>query len=173
MRFNETAMAFGLFQVVFADVIDHLAVATFRLRERSETGLVFEDVFGQESKRLLKQFRAELNRFDCRSDVSDEVRELRESCEIISRLRVWRNDRIHARIRMTEGGYALYDWRTRCRLDISCKEIETNIELAVKAIVTLEANVQYLFRELNWDEEFEELFSTVPALSEPPTSDEK
>ena len=30
MRFSDTAAAYGLFQVVFADVTDHLAVATFR-----------------------------------------------------------------------------------------------------------------------------------------------
>jgi hypothetical protein len=33
MIFSDTASAYGLFQVVFSDLVDHLAVATFRLRE--------------------------------------------------------------------------------------------------------------------------------------------
>ena len=48
MMLNEMAAPYGLFQIVFADVVDHLAVGTFRSRERKEPGLVFEEVFKQE-----------------------------------------------------------------------------------------------------------------------------
>ena len=57
MTFDDTASAYGLFQVVFADVVDHLAVATFRLRERKEPSLQFEKVFRQEAKKILGQLR--------------------------------------------------------------------------------------------------------------------
>ncbi|HEX3877220.1 MAG TPA: hypothetical protein VHW24_09550 [Bryobacteraceae bacterium] len=77
---------------------------------------------------------------------------------------MWRNARIHARVRMTGTGYALYDWRTRKRLEISRDQIEKNIHLGIKAIVALEANVQHLAHQLNFDTEFEKLFSTLPEV---------
>ncbi|HWB84645.1 MAG TPA: hypothetical protein VG675_10940 [Bryobacteraceae bacterium] len=49
MTFNDTAAAYGLFQVVFADVVGHPARAKFRLRERREPGLRFDEVFRQEA----------------------------------------------------------------------------------------------------------------------------
>jgi hypothetical protein len=94
--------------------------------------------------------------------------EIRETCTIISKLAKSRNDRIHARVQISEQGYELYDWRTRRRLDISREQIETNIKLAVEAIVTLEANVQHLIQQLKWDDEFEKLFSTLPECSDSP-----
>ncbi len=149
MNFNDTAAAYGLFQVVFADIADHVAVAAFRLRELKEPGLTFETVFEQEFSKTLKQFRRELKQFDGRSEVADYLRDVREACETISDLAVWRNDRIHARVRMIDTGYALYDWRTRERLEISRDQIEQNIHRGVKAIVALEANVQHLVHQLN------------------------
>lgn len=168
MNLNDTAAAYGLFQVVFADVVDHLAVATFRLRERKESGLDFERVFNQGFKKLMEQFRQELRQFDGRASVADSLHAVREACRIISELAVWRNDRIHARVHKSEHGYALYDWRTRRRLEISTERIQRNIDLAIKAIVELEAHVPHLVHLLKWDEEFERLFSNLPELSEPP-----
>ena len=167
MRLDSTAAAYGNFQVVFTDLTDHLAVATFRLRERKETSLTFEAVFGQRFKETLTQFRRELQQFDNRFPVSHSVATLRETCTLISTLSRWRNDRVHARVRMTEDGYALYDWRTRHRLEITQEQIEKNIQLTVKAIVELETHVPHLIGLLDWDEEFERLYSTVPELSEP------
>jgi hypothetical protein len=165
MNLDETAATYGLFQVVFADMADHVAVATFRLRELKEPGLEFETVFRQDFSKTFKQFRKELRQFDGRSPVADYLRAVREACEIISKLAAWRNGRIHPRVRMTDTGYALYDWRTRKRLEISREQIEKNIHLGVKAIVTLEANVQHLVHQLNFDAEFEKLFSTLPEIS--------
>lgn len=160
MNLDDTAAAYGLFQVVFADVADHVAVATFRLRELKEPGLAFETVFGQDFAKTFKQFRKELKQFDGHSEVADCLHDVREACEIISTLAVWRNDRIHARVRMTDTGYALYDWRTRQRLEISREQIKKNLLLGVKTIVALEENVQRLV-ELNFDADFEKLFSTL------------
>src|ERR1700744_5809255 len=119
MNLDDAAAAYGLFQVVFADIADHVAVATFRLRELKEPELTFETVFRQEFSKMFKQFRKELRQFEGRSAVDVYLRDGREACEIISKLADWRNDRIHARVRMTDTGYPLYDWRTRKRLEIS------------------------------------------------------
>jgi hypothetical protein len=80
-------------------------------------------------------------------------------------LAAWRNDRIHARVRMTADGYALYDWRTRHRLEMSRAEIEEDIQLAIHAMVELEAHVPDLVQLLKWEDEFDQLFNTLPELS--------
>jgi hypothetical protein len=167
MTFNDTAAAYGLFHVVFADVVDHLAAATFRLRKRKEQGLPFEKVFKQDASKILGQFRDELKQFDKGSSVTENVHDLREACKTISTLMKWRNDRIHARVRMTDGGYALYDWRTRHRLQINRDQIVKNIELAINAMVVLEANLAPLIGLLRLDEELDKLFSAMPEFSAP------
>ena len=168
MKLDDTAAAYGLFQVVFADVTAHLAIATLRLRERNEPGLAFETVFKQEFSQILKQFRHELRQLDGRSPVSESLQAVRRACETISALAVWRNDRIHARVHMEAHGYALYDWRTNRRLEISYEETTLNITRAIAAIVELEAHVPHLVHLLTWDEEFVELFRSLPELSEAP-----
>ncbi|MBI1789823.1 MAG: hypothetical protein HYR60_20015 [Acidobacteria bacterium] len=124
-------------------------------------------VFRQDFKNTLRQFRLELREFEDRPSVSDSLRAVREAREIMSPLAVWRNDRVHARVRMTTQGYALYNWRTGHRPEISPEQIEKNIHLASKAMVELEAHVPHLIDLLKWEEEFERLFSTLPELSGP------
>ena len=167
MLLNETAAAYGLFPVVFADVADHLAVATFHLLRRKEPALAFEKVFKQEFKRTLKQFQKELCQLQDRRPVSDSLYTLREVCKSISQLARWRNDRIHARVHLTDQGYILYDWRNRQRLEISLEQIEHHIALAAKVMADLEAHMQDLVELLEWDQEVEKLFGTLPELSEP------
>jgi hypothetical protein len=74
--------------------------------------------------------------------------------------------RVHARVRLVENGYVLYDWRTLKPLEISRAEIEQNIDLVIQAIVDIETHIPHLVDMLNWDDEIERLFSTVPDLSE-------
>lgn len=166
MILDDTAAAYGLFQVVFADLADDLAIATFRLREQKEPGLVFESVFRQEFKKTLKQFRQELDQFENRAAVANNLYAVREALKAIVNLATWRNERIHARVHMTEHGYALYNWQTRRRLEISTETIKQNIELAIKAKVELAAHAKDLIRLLNWDDEFEKLFGALPELLE-------
>ena len=171
MKLDDTA-AYGLFQVAFAAVAERLAVATFFLRERKEPGLAFETVFRQGIRRTLEQFRGELRQFDPRAPVADSLHAVREACKTISKLAVWRDERIHAYVQLTEHGYALYDWRTNRRLEITREQIEPNIDLAVKAMVELEAHVPHLVGLLTWDEEVEKLFSALPEPSEAPDETE-
>jgi hypothetical protein len=171
MTLDDTAAAYGLFQVVFADVVDHLAGATFLLRERKEPGLTFEKVFRQELAQILKQFRCELLRFAEEPSLSDSLIALRQLCNIISELSVWRNDRIHAHVRLTEHGYALYNWRTRRRLEITREQIQLKINLAMKVMAEIKTYVSGILRSLTSetsDEEFAKLFDTLPEFSEAP-----
>jgi len=166
MTLDDTAAAYGLFQVVFADVVDHLAGATFLLRERKEPGLTFEKVFRQELTQILKQFRCELFRFAEEPSLSDSLVALRQLCNIISELSVWRNDRIHAHVRLTEHGYALYNWRTRRRLEITREQIGLKINLAMKVMAEINTYVSDLLGSLALDEELAKFFNTLPEVSE-------
>jgi hypothetical protein len=68
---------------------------------------------------------------------------------------------------MADNGYALFDWCTRQRLEIHRDVIVENIQLALNAMVKLEANVAHLIGQLKLDEELDKLFSTLPEISEP------
>jgi hypothetical protein len=171
MTFNDTAAAYGLFQVVFADVANHLAVATYHLRKLREPNLAFEEVFGLEVSRVRDQFKDELKRFDGRDSVKENLYDLREACKTISALMKWRNDRIHARVVMTESGYALYDWRTGQRLEIHRDVIVEGIQSGIKVIGTLGVNVRPLVGQFELEEELEKLFKSMPDLSEPEDDD--
>ena len=89
-------------------------------------------------------------------------------CNIISELSVWRNDRIHAHVRLTEHGYALYNWRTRRRLEITREQIGQKINLAMKVNVEINTYMDDLRRSLAFDEELAKFFDTLPEVSEAP-----
>jgi hypothetical protein len=125
-------------------------------------------VFKQKLSQILDQFRRELQRFDERSPVSESLDALQEALEIIPELAKWRNDRVHARVDLTEQGYALRNWQTGLPLEITPEQIPVNINLAIKAMVLLEGHVPHLVGQLIWDEENRKLFSTIPELSEAP-----
>lgn len=151
MSSSAAVAAYGRFQVVFADVVNHLAIVTFDLREPAEPGLHIKSVFAQPFKKTFGQFKDALRQFDGRSVVSDSLIEVREACTIISELAEWRNQRIHAHVQTSEHGFALYNWRTDKRLELDLQQIETKIDLAVKAIVTLEAHGEQLVHQLRWN----------------------
>ncbi|HVT30987.1 MAG TPA: hypothetical protein VHE81_23480, partial [Lacipirellulaceae bacterium] len=81
MIFNETAAAYGFFQIVFSDVVDHLAAATFLLRKLREPKLDFKEVFRQNVSRTLLQFETELTQFDGRPSMKDDLDDLRAACK--------------------------------------------------------------------------------------------
>lgn len=82
-----------------------------------------------------------------------------------------RNDRIHARVRITDDGYVLYDWRTRKRLEIHLDQIMKNIQLAINAKVTLEAHITPLISHLKLGEELDKLLRTLPEVRKSEYSD--
>jgi hypothetical protein len=146
---------------------DTLANAVFRLRQRTEPNLTFEEVFRTEFRRLLTQFRDELKQHEPGNSDAEDVTALRNACNSMSKLANWRNDRIHARVRNTEEGYALNDWRTRKRLAMTPEEIEDKTRDALKAKQIFEMWLPNFIVGLDIEEDLEKLLSTVPDLSEP------
>lgn len=166
---NQTAAAYGLFQVVFADLADHLAAAAFYLRRRKEPSLKFEKVLKQEFSRTLKQLRKELKQLDGRTSESDSLHAVRRACDNASKLAAWRNDRIHARVKMTEDGYLLYHWQGHA-LQMSDAQIEQNIRLAIEVIVQLEGHMRHIVDPVDLKERILGLLSTLPDPADAPES---
>lgn len=164
---NQTAAAYGLFQVAFADLTDHLAAATFYLRQRNEPALKLEKVFRQEFSRTRKQLRTELKQLEGRSSELDSLRAVLMACDNPSKLAAWRNDRIHARVRLTEHGYLLYHWQGH-RLEMSDAQIEQNMRLAIEVIVQLEGHMRYLVGSVDVKEQIRRLMGTLPELADTP-----
>ncbi len=144
MVFNETAAAYGLFQVVFAEMHGHLAAATFHLRRRHERSLQYEKVHGQPFQQTLREFRQQLCQLSDSNGLFPEVEMLRKACDSIDCLAQWRNERVHARVRRTEEGLELYAQRrnnpgTGQRLEMSKEFFEELIRKAIEVTVTFQA----------------------------------
>jgi hypothetical protein len=92
VTFNDTAAAYGLFQIAYSDLADHLAVAVFRLRQCKEAGLDFNAVFKQDFGRTLKELKRELCQFENYSETAATLDAIRRTCEQIKDLTKWRND---------------------------------------------------------------------------------
>jgi hypothetical protein len=158
MKLDSTAAAYGLIQVVFADVTDRLATAVFMLRQRRDSNVTFEETFAPGFKKILKAFKAELKQFDMQESMAGDIDALRDVCSQLATLSIWRNDRIHARVRQIDEGLALYDWRTSKRLSISYEECDKIIHDLTKVLVTLEAYIPALVGSLDFDREFDAFF---------------
>ncbi len=127
MKLSETAAAYGLFQLVYADAIDHLAFALFRFRQRNEPDLTFEIILRERHSDILKRLKNELGKFEGEPAGLAAVNEARET---IFELKAWRDVRIHARVRLTEQGYELYDRKSDGgRLEMTLGQIEQKSSL--------------------------------------------
>ncbi len=166
MVFDEAAAAYGVFQVVFGEVVDLLSVSTFQFRYREDSQLKFEDVFKQNLSTNLKTLRRMLHRFDDRSAVEDHLQFVRHACDSAEELAKWRNERIHARVQWSERGYSLFSWRTRQPLEMTADHIRKQIGSAIKVTVLLKAHVPHLVGLLDWDAEFDRVFGSLPQLSD-------
>jgi hypothetical protein len=160
MKLDDTAATYGLVQVVFADVTDHLAFAIFRLRQAKGTAVNFQDIVNLKFGYMVSNFKTELRQFthpqppdDARDEVG--IADLNEVCKELKALSKWRNDRIHARVRWVEDGLALYNGKTGERLSINHGECTEVLNRLVKAIVKLDTYVPELVRSLDFNNEFE------------------
>lgn len=156
MLLNETAATYGLLQLTFADAIEHLAAILFHLKRETKPGLQFEEVLAFRFSDLLKTLNKELRRFNGDNENAEAIR---AACKEMDRLREWRNDRVHARVRMLDGGYALFNGKTGERLSISSTECEEKVNKLIKIIVTVEAHTPHLLNVLSLEKSLEELFS--------------
>jgi hypothetical protein len=160
MKLDDTAAGYGLVQVVFADVTDHLAFAILRLQQRNDTGVSFQDIVNLKFGRMLSNFKAELHQFthpQPPDDSHDEVliADLNEVCRELKDLSKWRNERIHARVRRVEDGLALFNGKTGDRLSINHGECVEILNRLANTIVKLDTYVTELVRSLDFNNEFE------------------
>ena len=166
MRIDATAAYYGLFQVAFADAIEHLAGALFSMRQHNEPNLEFSDVFNQRFSDQLKGLRQELAAFKNKGPSTQEHMEaVLDACSRMDKLRIWRDSRIHPRVVLTGDGYALFDKKTGERLSISETECKEKLDELVKVIVTLEAYVPHLVGALDFDKEIEEMLRSDQELA--------
>lgn len=160
MTIDPAAAAYGLFQLAFAEVTDHIAGALFALRRRKEADLRYTNVFGLNFGRQINELEGELKRFDQYQSQSmlEHLGALREPCQRARLLADWRNKRIHVRVQRTEAGLALFDWRTRERLSISYDECAEKIDESLWIVATLKCNAPHLVDYLDWLTVFEAAF---------------
>lgn len=148
MKIDPTASAYGLFQVVFANVIYEIARALYALRVHHEPTFTFEQIPWQFS-RLLKELRIELHQLEENCAERDSLAEVRRMCGFAADLAPWRDRRIHARVRQIDDGLALFDWKTGEQLSITTAEVEQRISIAVQIACNLPAHMSYLVREVD------------------------
>jgi hypothetical protein len=153
MTFDDTAAAYGLVQVVFADVADHLAFALFTLRQKKDAtaSVIKPSQFG----RILSEFKTELRQFEHVQSLDSAVADLRKCCQELKALSKWRNERIHARVRQVGDGFALYNAETGERLSINHVECNEISQRLAGALVTLDTNVPALVNNLDFEKEFQ------------------
>ena len=193
MTLDSTAAAYGLVQVVFADVTDKLATAVFVLKQRRDAritsldqicklkfmrlqfvlkrrrdaSVTVEQIYKLEFKRLLEAFRDELKQFDGQIELVDDLRLLREACQGLEAVSQWRNDRIHARVRQVDDGLALYD-RAGKRLSISHEECVGITDKLTKVIVALEAYLPSIFKSIDFDKALSNFLADLEKATEEP-----
>jgi len=102
MQIDATAGAYGLFQVVFADLTEHLAAAVFRLQQAKDPSVTFEQIFRLEFKRVLDRFKEELKQFDGKRSLEEDLHWLHDAVGQMAAIAQWRHDRIHARVIWSE-----------------------------------------------------------------------
>jgi hypothetical protein len=154
MRIDSATAHYGLFQIVFADAVEHVADALFSLRVPKKPSLNFSDVFNMRLADQLKELGKELAQFKKHGQSIQEF--MHKVCDAASRmdeLRKWRDIRIHARVRVTSEGFALFDKKNEKRLFISEIECEEKINEATKIIVDLGAYIPHLRKALDFEKE--------------------
>ncbi len=161
MTIDQAAAAYGLFQLAFAEVVDHIAGTLFALRQQKEADLSYSNVFGLNFGRQIRELEGELKTFDQYQSqwMVEHLGPLREACRRARLLSNWRNKRIHARVQRTEAGLALFDWRTLERLSISHDECAEKIDEALWIVGTLKCYAPHLVDHLDWLTLFESAFA--------------
>jgi hypothetical protein len=160
-KFDVTAATYGLIQVVFADATERLAMAVFKLQQHRDPSVTFDKVFELKFSQILKGFKQELKQFDSEGGAAEDIAVLLRSCRQLASLSVWRNERIHARVRQVDDGLALYNSRTGRRLSIGPEESQTILQRLAEAMFTMEAHLPVLLTELELDKELDDFFKTT------------
>ena len=164
MKIDATAAAFGLFQVVFASVTSELALALFALRFRHDPQFTLAKVPPQFS-RMLKELRKELDNLRVSSHEKDSLAEVGRMCRIADGLATWRNSRIHARVKWTDKGLVLLNWKTGKRLSITAEECAQKTDAAVRVISNVTTHMSYLVRDFDSRKNLKAMFRELMSES--------
>ena len=165
MKIDPTASAYGLFQVLFADVADHIAGAIFELQKRQGKSVTLQEISHRGFKGLLREFRQELRNFKANGDLATELKALCAVCRRANALRIWRNARIHARVRRVDDGLALFD-ENGMRLSISLVECEKMIDEALWIITNIDEHLQPLIDDLKFQAPRKEFSAVIASVVE-------
>jgi hypothetical protein len=160
MKLDDTAAAYGLVQVVFADVTDQLAYAVFTLKQASDNSVSSENISKCNFGPLLSEFKGELRQFSDVPSLDMTLTDLRNACRELKALSKWRNQRIHARVRRVAEGVALFNAKTGERPSISYVECEEIIQRLVNALVTLQTEIPCLVSSIAFHNEFDAFWKT-------------
>lgn len=152
LNHDNTAAAWGLFQVRFAFLVQELASAVFYLRRRREPTLQFAQVFKKSLDQLIDALSDEFDFIVAQGHALIEIDETRAiTIPQIRALKDWRDPRIHARVTF-EGGIALYNWRTGKQLDMTAHECDKKCDLAISLAVQVAGSVRSMLTHLKADE---------------------
>jgi hypothetical protein len=144
MFIDPEAAAYGVFQIAFATMDSRLSrflVAACRCKSVEFTfGILHTMPFGKRLEKLRKVVK-----FVERDLTGDDpgIRELKEACDLATRVQEWRNARIHAEVRFSENRPVLVD-REGHSLQISREECEQKIREAIHAGIAMEAGIPHV-----------------------------
>jgi hypothetical protein len=166
MQPDQTAAAYGLFQVAYGYLTQQLAGAVFYLRRRNEPKLQFPQVFKKTPEQLLDALRSELARIEENVQregrhAEPEIDELRQVCLEVELLKNWRDARVHSRVQIDDTGIAIFDWRTRRQLTMSEQECTERRECALSLALRLDMYAGQILREAQVRAKIDELISAA------------
>jgi hypothetical protein len=79
MKLDDAAAAYGLMQVVFADVTDRLACAVFELQRTHDASTDFTDIYRKDFKRIREALKEELKQPGEKKQIAEDLRAVREA----------------------------------------------------------------------------------------------
>jgi hypothetical protein len=160
--FDDTAAAFGLTQVVFADATERMAVAVLMFRKRLDPTLTFQKVFRKlQFGSVLHWLQSELDQLAPQGATEADIDVMRRCCARFQALSKWRNERIHARVRQIGNGLALYDSRTGQRLSMSGHECWKIVQGLALAMFEMDNHLSSLLRDLDMSKELDAIFQEM------------
>jgi hypothetical protein len=160
LNINDDAAAYGLFQVAFAGLDTRLSGSLVALLRSANPNLAFAIVKTLSFHRRLEVFRKVIKTFKQGSYLDQVLCALREASNKAEALSQWRNERIHAEVRLNENQTVIVG-KDGKPLQIDYAVCEEKIREAIDAVVAMEANVQHLVARLEQDDRFDELYAQL------------
>ena len=165
MVIDETAAAYGLFQIAFAEADEHFRALLSHLicPENPENAM---DRVPWNLADVIKTLRKELGVFKGRgASIEEFADKVKEACSRMKLLSKWRNVRIHSHIRRSNNGaYVLVDKTTDKALSMNVTEITDKIDCAISITTTVIAYSTHLLGVFDFDRENQRMVDADPEL---------